>query len=289
MARAPSRTVTPSSPSSLGGLRRELLAERGHARGRRRRAGSPAPGSVSMRGTRASWSLAVSASSPATSTPVGPAADDDEGQPLGLLGRVVAALGLLEAPIEALREVDRVGERLQPARDLLPLVVAEVGRLARRRPRSGCRSRAGRRGRARPAGAPASTSVTSAISTRGVGAALERGPDRRGAVARGQGAGRDLVEQRLEQVVVRAVDQRHVDVGAPRARARAASAAEAAADDHDRGAGRRRRQPARAGSCAAARAPSRSSRWSPTRSALAIAVSAGFTAPMLGKKLVSTT
>ena len=33
----------------------------------------------------------------------------------------------------------------------------------------------------------------------------------------------------------------------------------------------------------------RSSRWSPTRSALAIAVSAGFTAPMLGKKLVSTT
>ena len=29
--------------------------------------------------------------------------------------------------------------------------------------------------------------------------------------------------------------------------------------------------------------------WSPTRMALAIAVSAGFTAPMLGKKLVSTT
>ena len=33
----------------------------------------------------------------------------------------------------------------------------------------------------------------------------------------------------------------------------------------------------------------RSSRWSPTRIAFAIAVSAGFTAPMLGKKLVSTT
>ena len=31
------------------------------------------------------------------------------------------------------------------------------------------------------------------------------------------------------------------------------------------------------------------SRWSPTRRALAIAVRAGFTAPMLGKKLVSTT
>ena len=35
--------------------------------------------------------------------------------------------------------------------------------------------------------------------------------------------------------------------------------------------------------------PSRSRRWSPTRSALAMAVRAGFTAPMLGKKLVSTT
>ena len=34
---------------------------------------------------------------------------------------------------------------------------------------------------------------------------------------------------------------------------------------------------------------SRSTRCSPTRIALAIAVSAGFTAPMLGKKLVSTT
>ena len=35
--------------------------------------------------------------------------------------------------------------------------------------------------------------------------------------------------------------------------------------------------------------PSRPSRWSPTRNAFAIAVRAGFTAPMLGKKLVSTT
>ena len=36
-------------------------------------------------------------------------------------------------------------------------------------------------------------------------------------------------------------------------------------------------------------APSRSRRWSPTRSALAIAVSDGFTALEDGKKLVSTT
>ena len=72
---------------------------------------------------------------------------------------------------------------------------------------------------------------------------------------------------------------------------RAAEAGEAAADDHHMalavGRAHELRRPL-------ARSPGaatdiRSSRWSPTRSALAIAVSAGFTAPMLGKKLVSTT
>jgi len=45
----------------------------------------------------------------------------------------------------------------------------------------------------------------------------------------------------------------------------------------------------RTDACDTRRYPSRSSRWSPTRSAFAMAVRAGFTAPMLGKKLVSTT
>ena len=45
----------------------------------------------------------------------------------------------------------------------------------------------------------------------------------------------------------------------------------------------------RSSSPAVAPQPSRSIRWSPTRRALAMAVSDGFTAPMLGKKLVSTT
>ena len=52
---------------------------------------------------------------------------------------------------------------------------------------------------------------------------------------------------------------------------------------------RRRRRRPRPLARSDAATPSRSSRWSPTRSALAMAVSAGFTAPMLGKKLVSTT
>ena len=52
-----------------------------------------------------------------------------------------------------------------------------------------------------------------------------------------------------------------------------------------------RREPAHAATSSSSplRAPSRSVRWSPTRSAFAIAVSAGFTALDDGKKLVSTT
>ena len=59
-----------------------------------------------------------------------PAADDDERQPLVAGGGIGSALGLLEGAEDPVAEVDRVLERLQPARDLLPLVVAEVGRLA---------------------------------------------------------------------------------------------------------------------------------------------------------------
>ena len=108
-------------------------------------------------------------------------------------------------------------------------------------------------------------------------------------VARRELRGRHLVEQRLELVVVVAVDQRDAHAVLAREPLDAADAGEAAADDDHvpllaAVVTRHARAPA-----PRARAPMRSSRWSPTRSALAIAVSAGFTAPMLGKKLVSTT
>ena len=88
--------------------------------------------------------------------------------------------------------------------------------------------------------------------------------------------------------MVHAVDERHVDVGLPEP-PRGGQAAEAAADDHDPAPALAVPSAGTGGLVGASPAPSRSSRWSPTRSALAIAVSAGFTAPMLGKKLVSTT
>ena len=101
--------------------------------------------------------------------------------------------------------------------------------------------------------------------------------------------GRHLVEQRLELVVVVAVDQGDPDVVVLSEPLRAAEAGEAPAHDHYVTVLARAHDGAFPSAATDARADKRSSRWSPTRSALAIAVSAGFTAPMLGKKLVSTT
>jgi hypothetical protein len=65
-----------------------------------------------------------------------------------------------------------------------------------------------------------------------VGLLGERRADRIGDVARVERRRRDLIEQRLEQVVVTAVDQRDVDRRA-REGTRRGQAAEAAANDHD--------------------------------------------------------
>ena len=101
--------------------------------------------------------------------------------------------------------------------------------------------------------------------------------------------GRHLVEQRLELVVVVAVEQRDAHVvlrGQPRAQPTPAKPPPTTTTWRCplASSGGMRGLPPRRPRADAARA-----RWSPTRSAFAIAVSAGFTAPMLGKKLVSTT
>ena len=116
--------------------------------------------------------------------------------------------------------------------------------------------------------------------------AVKHPAQRRCDLALGEDPGRHLVEQRLEEVVVDAVHQG--DLGpAPRLSvARSEQAAETSPHDHDSMGIRSHRRAQRE---RPAYAPRRSSRWSPTRIAFAIAVSAGLTAPMLGKKLVSTT
>ena len=150
----------------------------------------------------------------------GTAADDDERHPLGPPGRIVRALGLFEGAVEAIAQVDDVGERLQATGHLLPLVVAEVGGLA--------------------AAGDDQAVVVEAVAAvedhlpllgvdlgdlghqdRGVLAVLEIGPDRGRAIARRQRTRRDLVEERLEQVVVVAVDEGHVRVRVAQLRAAA--------------------------------------------------------------------
>jgi hypothetical protein len=60
----------------------------------------------------------------------------------------------------------------------------------------------------------------------------KKSPDRKGDIGRRQSSGRDLIEQRLEQMIVVAVDQRDVD-GFVFQAGRASHAAEPGADDDD--------------------------------------------------------
>ena len=56
----------------------------------------------------------------------GTAADDHEGEQVALLGAVRLTLGGLEREEHPAADLERVLERLQPGRDGLPLLVAEV-------------------------------------------------------------------------------------------------------------------------------------------------------------------
>ena len=113
--------------------------------------------------------------------------------------------------------------------------------------------------------------------------AAQHASDRRGDLALREDPGGDLVEQRLEEVVVVAVHQRHPDRAATQP-ARGEQPSEASAHDHDSmGLGGHRQ------SVKPPRRPDARAGGRPPADALAIAVSAGLTAPMLGKKLVSTT
>ena len=163
-----------------------------------------------------------------------PGADDDEGHPGGAFGRIARALGLLEGADDAGASGEGVGQRLQPRRDRGPFVVSEVA--------------------VRGAGGDDQVVVGESLAVverdrmrrriDGDDLGLQHGQvaalrlvaqdvaDRRGDRRRREARARDLVEQRLEQVVVGAVDQRDLDLGL-RQRAHRLDAAEAAADDDD--------------------------------------------------------
>ncbi len=230
------RSSTPSRSSSLAAICRELVAERGerllapvdqHHPDRRR---VEAPELALQAARRQLADLAGQLDTRRAG------ADDDDGEPALALGRR--------------RRRSRPSRRRRrsagaaPARRRWSSCPVRTGpaRRARsttgspRRRRSGCRR--GARGRR---GAPAlvawttrrsrSKPVTSASLDADVAVLPDHVADRRGDLARRQHAGRHLVEQRLEQVVVAPVDQRHVDRHVPE-QPRGEEAAEAPADDH---------------------------------------------------------
>ena len=173
-----------------------------------------------------------SASCPASSTPVGPCADDDERQPAAPRDGVGLALGHLECAEDPPAQLERVVDRLHPRRVVRELRMPEV-RLAR----------AGGDDQAVVGDLAAAIQRLDREAARaeidgddlaehdaGVPLVAQHVAHRRRDVALGEDPRRDLVEQRLEQVVVGPVDERDVDVGAPQPPG-GEEPAEAATDD----------------------------------------------------------
>ena len=84
------------------------------------------PGSK-WRKSRASDCREISASAPASSTPVGPPPTTTNVSSALRAGRIGLALGVLEREQHAAADLQRILERLQSGRERAPLVVAEVG------------------------------------------------------------------------------------------------------------------------------------------------------------------
>ena len=233
---APSWTSTPSSRSCRPALAPRLG---------RRTAPSTVRGGVEQddagaRGCRSGGSRGAacgatsSAICPAISTPVGPAPTTTKVSSRSTLGRVVGQLGELERAEDAAAQLERVVDALHARGELGELVVAEVGLAGAGRDDAGCRTACTVRGPSSCGGDRARLEVDVgdlAEQHPGVVLAAQHLAGRRGDLALGQDAGGDLVEQRLEQVVGRLGDQRHVDVGVLQ-RLGGEEAAEAGPDDH---------------------------------------------------------
>ena len=160
-------------------------------------------------------------------------ADDDEGhQPLDL-GRGRRELGELERAEDAPAQLERVVDRLHARGVARELVVAEVGLSRAGRDDEGVVGRdALAPDRGVGDGARLEVDVGDlAEQHRGVLLPAQHLTRRGRDLALGEDAGRDLVEQGLEEVVRRAGDEGDIDVGALQP-LRAEEAAEAGTDDH---------------------------------------------------------
>ena len=170
---------------------------------------------------------------PAISTPVGPPPTTTNVSSVALAGSGSARARPARTPAASARRIANASSSVFSAgRVRGPVVVAEVGVRRRRWRRSGSRTTASRRRRGSTRRAARSIPHASASSTRTLSLAAQHPADRRGDVARRQAGRGHLIQQRLEDVVVVAVDQRHAHRRAPE-RLGGNQPAEAAADDHD--------------------------------------------------------
>ena len=160
----------------------------------------------------------------------GTRADDRKGQPRGAPLRIALALGTLEGDQDMPPQRGRVLQRLQARREFLPFVMAEIGV-----PRAG-----GEDERVIGHGVIAVEQHAAVLRVdadhsrkqrRHLGPVVHQIADRPGDLGCGQGSGRDLVEQRLKQVMVAAVDQGDLNRRALEPIGRL-QPAEAGADDH---------------------------------------------------------
>ena len=194
-----------------GRLAGQLRAERGQRGAARRRAAAPGrPAGVMCRYSSRSVLVASSRIWPASSTPVGPAPTRANVSQCVLSAWLVARLGHLERAEHPAPDGQRVRDRLHPGRERGELVVPEVG-LAH--PGGDDQvvvaeldgSPSGRRAaHLRAAGSMPSHLGQHALD---VLVPLEHLAQRGGDLPLGQDAGGALVEQRLEQVVLGAVDE----------------------------------------------------------------------------------
>ena len=164
-------------------------------------------------------------------------ADDDEREPGPPARQVGLGLGRLEGGEDAPADVEGAGERLELGRALLPVVVAEVRvvRTAGDDERVVADRHAPRRRSARSAITDAALEVEPGHlgeQHADVPLPLEHRAQRRGDLGRREGPGRHLVRQRLEEVEVLPVEERHLD-RCPAQPAYRLEPAEATSDDDD--------------------------------------------------------
>ena len=197
-----------------------------------RAAGSAPRSGSKCRKSRASDCREISASAPASSTPVGPPPTTTNVSSACRRSCVRLALRPLERQQHAPADLERILERLQAGRGRPPLVMTEVGV-----------RRAGRDDqivvvRATPSASVQALRRAGSIATDiaeqhfDVALTAQDPADRRRDVAGRQRRRRHLIQQRLEDVMVAAIDERDPHRRPPQ-RARGVQAAEAAADDDD--------------------------------------------------------